>query len=82
VLVDNGYQKKTPSTPTSYLRGSVEEHEQEEDNKLARMFNCLVGFDCKHAIVLFARKSVTMFTEMQTHLTLHIEAACCISSAS
>jgi hypothetical protein len=82
MLVDNGYQKKTPSTQTSYLRRSVEEHEQEQENKFARMFKCFVGFYCKHAIVLFARKSVAMFTEMQTHLTVHIEAVCCISFAS
>lgn len=83
MLVHNGYQKKTPSTQTSYLRRSVEEeHEQEQEHKCAKMFNCFVGFHCNHTTVLFATKSVVMFTDMQTHLTLHIKAVCCISSAS
>lgn len=82
MLVHNGYQKKTPLTQTSYLRWSVEEHEQEEEHKCANIFKCFVGSYCNHAIVLFARKSVAMFTELQTHLTLHIKVACCISSAS
>jgi hypothetical protein len=82
MLIHNGYQKKTPSTQTSHLRGSVEEHEQEQEHKCAKMFNCFVGSYCNRAIVLFARKSVAVFTEMQTHLTLHIKAVCCISFAS
>lgn len=82
MLVHNGQQKKTPAEQTSCLRGSVEELEQEQEHKFARMFNCFVGFDCKRAIVLFARKSVAIFTDLQTHLTLHIKAVCCISSAS
>jgi len=42
MLVHNGYQKKTPSTQTSYLRRSVEEHEQEQEQASAQ--KCLTVF--------------------------------------
>lgn len=42
MLVNNGYQKKTPSTQTSYLRRSVEEHEQEQEQASAQ--KCLTVF--------------------------------------
>lgn len=38
MLVHNGYEKKTPSTQSIHLRGSVEEHEQEEEHKCAKIF--------------------------------------------
>jgi len=75
-------KRKHPRHKLVICEGQLEKHEQEEEHKFAKMFNCFVGPYCNRAIVLFARKSVAMFTEMQTHLTLHIKAVCCISSAS